>query len=181
MALMPGLDPLLCPNYQTCKQAVGYDPDVEFELFEPQGTVLARRTYTRRTAASSMLLRRGCPQTPQTLGVTDLIANLTEQIAELESRIESQFPADCYIAPPGSSIHFYQVARGDKHYTYYKLWAKRAIFTPVRESCAVKNIHLSKWNDSRCQEGLDGVGRRNKLIHALEQLKTAKTALSADL
>jgi hypothetical protein len=177
MLLSPELDPLLCPNYQTCKQASRSNPDAEFELLETVGTVLTRHSYTRRTAASSMLLRRGCPQTPQSLGFSRLIADLAEQIAELESRITSQFSSDCYIAPTESTVHFYQVKRGDRHYTYYKLCAKKAIFAPARESGNVKNIHLPHWNDSRCQEGLSGVGKRNQLMQVKEKLQSAKSTL----
>jgi hypothetical protein len=224
MMQLPGIDPEECLNYRRCGAATRLTDDDLFELVrvlpEARQRWLERQArfgdveqeciqLTRRQAAMAMLLRRGCPQTPESLGLTALVQRLSRQVEQLEdavNRAEQQ-----YVAPEGSEIHSYSVKRPSRSelrrrrvpeeqirehqhvFSYHKLMASREQFAPVTgwrfnhqtcqwEQCShIRAIHLGQDGDARYQEATAGLMRRNSMMHLRTVLANAVASLEAAL
>lgn len=105
MMLHPGLDAGECENYATCGSASQRTPAEEFELIRVREIRARERQERRRetirvnrhASALMMLMSRGCPQTPESLGVVELlstIAPLVESVRKQLAHFDGQ-----YIAP----------------------------------------------------------------------------------
>lgn len=190
MMLQPGIDPGDCENYATCGGATQLTPEEEFELIrwreiqnrERQEEWERQREairVNRHQAALMMLMGRACPQTPESLGVVDLLA----QVATLVEEVRSQLPQfeGQYIAPEKCEAHTYNVKRPKGVYCYNKLTAAEAIFEPSEKSDKVRVIHLSHDGDPRDSEARLGIERRNALTQARTQINVAQVALAQAL
>jgi hypothetical protein len=195
MLLQPGLEPMDCPNYQTCGSASELTPEEEVELIRVreierqvratqyqeahQRSERIRETIrmSRRSAAVSMLKQRGCPQPLSDFGLNETLVSIEHQIQTFRSLIEQI--ADSYIAPDNCEAHRYSVKRPSGTYSYNKLTSREAIFGPATEPNPVKVIHLSHDDDLRDIEGRLGIERRNRLHQAETQLKIAEAAIEA--
>ena len=186
MMLQPGLEPQNCPNFKTCGGATQLTPEEEVELIrvreirwqqaqEEFRRIQERIRVTRHRAAIMMLMARGCPQTPESLGVIQPIAAIETHLEALRSHLE-QFSGK-YVAPEACEIHEYSVKRPYGKYGYNKLTAETAIFEPSEKDTKVRVIHLSHADDPRCLEGQRGVDRRNHLTQIRTQLRLAEAAL----
>ncbi|BAT56797.1 hypothetical protein NOS3756_58090 (plasmid) [Nostoc sp. NIES-3756] len=187
MMLQPGIDPGFCLNYDTCGGAIELTPDEEIELICVRELENERIQecfrVTRRQAAVMMLMSRGCPQTPESLGVTaqkQEIAACVEQLHHQLNNLEGH-----YIAPPGCEVHHYNVKRPSGVYGYNKLTASEPIFEPSEKQERVRVIHLSHDYDPRNLQARLGIDRRNKLTRvrtllagAIELLQEAANTLS---
>jgi hypothetical protein len=190
MMLQPGLDAGDCENYATCGSATRLTPEEEFELIlwrEVQVQESRKRRQrqqetirvNRHTCALIMLMSRGCPQTPESLGVVELlsrIAPLLEEVRDQLAHFEGQ-----YIAPEKCEAHTYKVKRPIGVYQYNKLSAAEAIFEPSERTEKVKVIHLSNDDDPRNLEARLGIERRNALTQARTQINVAHQALTQAL
>jgi hypothetical protein len=183
MMLCPGIDAGQCENFLTCGAASKYSQEEEFQIlqicqreiagFEPE---LYRQIYliNRRQAALMMLMQRGFPQSPESLGLLEMIQQLTDKIQILQTQLTEM---SGYIAPPGCELHQYSVKRPRGTYSYTKLTAKDGTFSPVKKKNLVKVIHLGGAGDYRSQEAALGIERRNKLLQAKTQLALAISAV----
>lgn len=176
MMQAPGIAPIDCANYISCRVALGLEPETEFELLryrhQQQEQYLETIRLTRSQAATMMLMRRGCPSSPACLGVEEAIDNLLGEIEQLRSQLSPL--ENEYIAPPGTEVQSYIVTRPWGKYSYNKLTASKPIFTPSIEPRNVKVIHLSRDDDARNIEGRLGIERRNRLSKVLTRLNQAK-------
>ena len=186
MMMQPGLDAGDCENYTTCGAATRLTPEEEFELIlwrEVQVQESRKRRerqqqtirVNRHACALIMLMSRGCPQTPDSLGVVELlsrIAPLLEEVRDQLAHFEGQ-----YIAPEKCEAHTYKVKRPLGTYQYNKLTAAEAIFDPSEKAKKVKVIHLSNDDDPRNLEARLGIERRNALTQARTQINVAHQAL----
>ena len=165
MLLQPGLTAIDCPNKHTCGTIIQLTEEDRVELYrarlENNRRIVEQVRMTREQTASYLLSTRGCPQTAESLGVTEAVRQLTEAIALLEDTINEL--NEGYIAPFGAEAHRYTVKRPSGNYEYNKLTSKSAIFPPQQEEKEVKVIHLSKDTDPRNIEGRAGIERRNRL------------------
>ena len=165
MLMQPGLTAIDCPNKHTCGTIIQLTEEDRVELYrarlENNRRIVEQVRMSREQTASYLLSTRGCPQTAESLGVTEAVRQLKEAIAHLESTIEELNTG--YIAPPGAEAHRYTVKRPSGNYEYNKLTSKSAIFPPQQEEKEVKVIHLSKDTDPRNIEGRAGIERRNRL------------------
>ena len=165
MMLHPGLTAIDCPNKDECGTIIQLTQEDRVELYrarlENNRRIVEQVRMTREQTASYLLSTRGCPQTAESLGVTEAVGQLKEAIAHLESTIEELSTG--YIAPPGAEAHRYTVKRPYGNYEYNKLTSKEAIFPPQIKEAKVKTIHLSKDTDPRNIEGRAGIERRNRL------------------
>ncbi|MDM9383488.1 hypothetical protein QUB80_22635 [Chlorogloeopsis sp. ULAP01] len=203
MMLQPGIDPGECLNYKTCGAATKLTPDEEIELIrvreiEAQERELRVRLWnqeweriqetfrtTRRQAAIMMLMSRGCPQSPESLGVTaplQAIAACVQQLHHHLNNLEGQ-----YIAPGGCEVHHYSVKRPSGIYDYNKLTADEPIFEPSQKEQKVRVVHLSHDDDPRNLEARLGIERRNQLTRVrtllastVELLHSCANILSED-
>jgi hypothetical protein len=179
MMLHPGIDPGDCLNYKTCGSTVELTPDEELELVrireEQMRQYQEQIRLTRRSAAIMMLLRRGCTQSPESLGIVSAV----EAIATTLDNIRDGLPNfdGQYIAPPSCELHIYNVKRPSGTYSYYKLTAENAIFAPSEKEQQVRVIHLSHYNDARYIEAQLGIERRNKLTQVRTLLQNASALL----
>ena len=126
-----------------------------------------------------MLMRRGCPQTPASLGTETAINRLVEAIERLRSHftpLENE-----YIAPIGTEVHTYVVTRPWGKYSYNKLTASEPIFAPSIEQRNVKVIHLSRNDDARNIEGRLGIERRNRLMKVSTRLAQAQALVEESI
>ncbi|WP_072013911.1 hypothetical protein [Myxosarcina sp. GI1] len=137
--------------------------------------IVERVRLTREQTASYLLTSRGCPQTPDSLGITDTLAHLRDAIAHLESTITHL--SSSYIAPEGVEAHRYVVKRPYRSYEYNKLTSKEAIFPPQIKEQEVKVVHLSKDDDPRNIEARAGIERRNRLLAIATQIRAATELL----
>jgi len=187
MMLQPGLEPMDCPNYQTCGSASELTPEEEVELIRVREIenleaqqqweqVQERFRINRREAAIMMLMYRGHPQSLDTFGVIDWIEAINVQLQALRSHAE-QFTEDCYIAPSNCEAHIYNVKRPSGTYWYNKLSSTEAIFEPEEKEDKVKVIHLSHADDPRNTEARLGIERRNRLYQVQTQLQIAESAI----
>jgi hypothetical protein len=193
MLLQSGLEPIECPNYSICGRATRLTPDEEVELIrarQEQQDQQAQRCRvqqqyqyqqevwrtTRRQLALEMLLRRGCPQTPQQYIPSETFQQLTQAIAQLQQQLTTQFQ-DSYIPPEGTIAHRYWVHRGYNNYPYNKLMAPSALFAPAQEEQNVRMIHLSRDDDPRNLEARKGITRMQRITAIRSQLQLAQAAL----
>lgn len=193
MLLQPGLEPAECPNYSTCGRATRLTPDEEVELIrvrqeqqaqQAQRQRRAQQQYqhqqevwrtTRRQLALEMLLRRGCPQTPEQYIPSETFEQMTQTIAQLQLQL-AQFEGS-YIPPEGTIAHRYWVHRSYASYPYNKLMAPSALFAPAQEEQNVRMIHLSRDDDPRNLEARKGITRMQQLVAIRSQLQLAQAAL----
>ncbi|WP_414620799.1 hypothetical protein [Calothrix sp. CCY 0018] len=205
MMIQPGIDPSDCLNYQTCGSAYELTPDEQLELIrvrerrweelqqaraeaqQEQQRIQERILISRKQAARMMLISRGCPQSLDSLGITYLITNLTEQLSQLSQQL-AEATQDQYIPPRGVEVHQYNVKRGRKIFEYNKLTASEAIFKPIEKTRevtrngirvminveAVRMIHLSRDDDARNIVARESIKLRNKLLKVETLLKNAQ-------
>lgn len=180
MMLQPGITAQDCPNKDTCGTIIKLTEEEIFELqiarIENQRRILERVRLNNIEAAKLMLERRGCSQTPESLGVTGSIAELEAQISQLRLAIE-ELSNEHYIAPPSVEAHRYTVKRPYGVYQYNKLSSKDAIFPPQIEERDVKVLHLSRDTDPRNLVGRSGIERRNRLLAIKTSLDNATKML----
>ena len=180
MMMQPGLTAIECPNRETCGTIIQLTEEDLIELYqarlENNRRIVERVRMTRGQAAHYLLASRGCPQTPESLGITESIARLRGAIALLESTITELSVG--YVAPMGIEAHRYSVKRPYATYEYNKLTAKKAIFPPQIKEEEVKVIHLSRDEDPRNIEGRSGIERRNRLLAIMTQVQIATDILN---
>lgn len=158
-----------CPNFHNCMALHGLKPDEEGELIrarlEQGERVLETIKVNQRQAAGLMLISRGCPQTPESLGVIQALAAVESRLFQLRQQLFQY--NDVYIAPTDCEIHHYKV-RGK--YEYNKLTAGTNVFDPSEKDSKTRVIHLSIDDDPRNFEARAGIDRRNKLLSLVTQL-----------
>lgn len=192
--LSPGLTAEDCPNRETCGILTELTPEEEVELIRfrqaqaqqwqeelEQREAEAERVrevirVNQRQAAAIMLLARGCTQTPESLGVTEALAQVESRLDQLRSQL-SQYEG-AYIAPTGCELHHYNVKRPWGTYEYNKLTAATPIFEPSEKETKVRVIHLSHDDDPRTLEGRAGIERRNKLLSLTARLSQIEQLLA---
>lgn len=190
MMLQPGIDAGDCENYATCGSATQLTPEEEFELIRWREVQAQEREeqwerqretirVNRHACALMMLMSRGCPQTPESLGVVELLATFAPLLEQVQAQL-AQFQGQ-YIAPEKCEAHTYNVKRPKGTYCYNKLTAAEAIFDPSEKSEKVKVIHLSHDDDPRNSEARLGIERRNALAQARTQINVAHQALTLAL
>lgn len=161
---VPGLTAIECPNKETCGTIIQLTEEDLIELYqarlENNRRIVERVRMTRGQTAHYLLNSRGCPQTPETLGVPQSIDQLKDAIAALEETITEL--GGGYVAPERVEAHRYAVKRPYATYDYNKLTSKEAIFPSQIKEEEVKVIHLSRDTDSRNIEGRAGIERRNR-------------------
>lgn len=162
MLQTPGLAAEDCPNRNTCGILTALTPEEEVELVRVHQLRCERFRVTQRQAAALMLKSRGCPQTPESLGVTAALSQVESQLSQLRARL-SQLEGN-YIAPTDCELHHYNVKRPSGTYEYNKLTASTPIFEPSERREKVRVIHLSHDDDARNLEAREGVKHRNKLL-----------------
>lgn len=180
MMMQPGLEAADCPNYQVCGSATELAPDEQVQLVrvrqEEQRRWEEQIRVSRREAAIMMLMSRACPQSPDSLGLSQLLVHIQEQLSEARSRLfrlEGK-----YIAPEQCQVHQYNVKRPTGTYWYNKLTADEPLFEPAERTQKVCVIHLSRDKDPRNEEGRLGLERRNQLIQARTRLRAIESALN---
>jgi hypothetical protein len=194
MMLTPGLDPGDCPNYRACGSATDLTPEEQVELIRVREVQRQQQEaereqaqqeweriqeeirVNRQEAAVMMLMMRGCPQTSESLGVLDPLAEIETQLTTL--RLHLQSFEGYYVAPEGCEAHRYNVKRPWGVYEYNKLAAQEPIFEPSEKVQRVKVLHLSRDDDPRNLEGRLGIERRNRLTQIRTQLQIAEAALA---
>lgn len=183
MMLEPGLLAEHCLNAEVCGTLTELTPLEEVELIrirqEGWERIQERFRVNQQQASQMMLMSRGCPQSIDSLGVSEAMASVESRLSELWSRL-GEFEG-VYIAPPGCEAHRYNVKRGYGTYWYNKLTAETAIFEPSERQQRVRVIHLSHDDDARNLEAREGIERRNKLLGLITQLTQAEQLLSAVL
>ncbi len=190
MMMQPGLDAGDCENYATCGAATRLTPEEEFELIlwrEVQTQKRQKRRQrqqeiirvNRHTCALIMLMSRGCPQTPESLGVVELLSRIAPLVEEVRDQL-AHFEGE-YIAPEKCEAHTYKVKRPIGVYQYNKLTAAEAIFEPSEKAQKVRVVHLSNDDDPRNLEARLGIERRNALTQARTQINVAHQALTQAL
>ena len=179
MMQYPSIDSGDCLNYKTCGSAVQLSPDEELELDrireEQMRQYQEQIRLTRRSAAIMMLMRRGCPQSPELLGLIPAIEAIATTLDNIRTGL-TNFDGQ-YIAPPGCELHIYNVKRPSGTYSYYKLTAENAMFAPSEKEQEVRVIHLSHQHDARYIEAQLGIERRNKLTQVRTLLHNASILL----
>lgn len=200
MMLQPGLTAENCPNRETCGVLTELSPEEEVELVRIQQAQAQQRQeewqqreaeaervrevvrVSSRQAAAMMLLARGCSQTPESLGVTEALAQVEARLDQLRAQL-SQYEGT-YVAPTDCELHHYNVKRPRGTYEYNKLTAATPIFEPSEKETKVRVIHLSHDDDPRNLEGRAGIERRNKLLSLkarLGQIEQMLASVLADL
>ncbi len=184
--MQPGLTAEDCPNAEVCGLLSELTEEEQVELIRVREQERQRQTQrrrleeerirlTRRQAAVMMLMSRGVPQSPESLGVTELLNRVEEQLGEVRSQLP-RFEGR-YITPLHCEVHRYNVKRPLGTYSYNKLSANSPIFEPSERQQKVKVIHLSGDSDARNEEARRGIERRNRLMQAKSRLRTVKQAL----
>lgn len=173
MFLQPGLLVDDCPNKFTCKNLPNLDRNTQ-TWFSRAISIEGDRTIQRIALCSSeaarlMLLMRGNPQTPSSLGAIAAIDALQATLAEVRNQLVN-YGATTYIAPSNIETHTYSVKRPRGTYQYNKLASLDAIFEPSEKSEKVKVIHLSHDDDPRNLEARAGIDRRNKILQLTAKL-----------
>lgn len=190
MMMQPGLDAGDCENYATCGAATRLTPEEEFELIlwrEVQSQQRQERRQrqqeiirvNRHACALIMLMNRGCPQTPESLGVVELLSRIAPLVESVRSQLD-HFEGQ-YIAPEKCEAHTYKVKRPIGVYQYNKLTAAEAIFEPSEKAQKVRVVHLSNDDDPRNKQARLGIERRNALTQARTQINVAHQALTQAL
>ena len=205
MMIQPGIDPADCLNYETCGSAYELTPDEQLELIQVRRRereeaqrrqqeaqqdwerFQERVLISRKQAARMMLMSRGCPQSLDSLGITNLITDLSEQLSQLSQQLV-EATQDQYIPPRSVDVHTYNVKRGKKVFEYNKLMASEAIFKPIEKTRevtrngikvminveVVRMIHLSRDEDSRNIVARESIDLGNKLLTVETLLNNAK-------
>lgn len=180
--MQPGITAEDCPNAEVCGLLIELSEEEEVELVrvreERSRRLEERLQLTNRQAAVLMLRSRGRPQTPESLGLVEVVESLAEKLEEVRSQLGQFEGKNVYIAPEGVEIHRYNVKRPRGIYFYNKLLAQTPIFEPAERQQQVRVIHLSKSEDARTIEGALGIERRNRLTQARTQLRNAEAALT---
>lgn len=177
MMQMPGIDPENCDNYDVCRGSLRMPPDSPFLVRMEQQTI----PMTRQEAAYIMLMRRGCPQSLESLEITSaLLETIRAGLNQLEENLQ-QYVANQYIPPVGAEIHSYAVKRPYGKYFYFKLAHDNALFAPAQEPHNVKVIHLSAEGDPRHATALEAIQRRNKLLTAKAKLNHALSLIAQSI
>lgn len=153
--------------------------EAEREWQEEWERVQERFRVNQRQAAAMMLMSRGCPQSIDSLGVSEAMVSVESRLSELWLRL-GEFEG-VYIAPPACEVHSYNVKRPSGTYFYNKLTAETAIFEPSERQQRVRVIHLSHDDDARNLEAREGIERRNKLLSLAARLARIEQALTAVL
>ena len=183
MMLQPGLTAEDCPNRNECGTIIRLTEDEVVELqiarLERNRRIVELVSVSPSYAADILLNKRGCPQTLESLGLEESIANLKQAISDAEEKMEDT--ASGYIAPPGVEAHRYVVKRGYGNYEYNKLASKESIFPPQIKDDEVKVLHLSKDNDPRNIKARLGLERRNQLLALKTQLENASKQINQAL
>ena len=192
--LSPGLTAEDCPNRETCGILTDLTPEEEVELIRirqvqaqqwqeelEQREAEAERIrevirVNQRQAAAMMLLARGCTQTPESLGVTEALAQVELRLNQLRAQLVQYEGA--YVAPTACELHHYNVKRPYGVYEYNKLTAEAPIFEPSEKETKVRVIHLSHDDDPRTLEGRAGIERRNKLLSLTARLSQIEQLLA---
>ena len=192
--MIPGLTADQCPNRKTCGLLSEFSPEEQMELIrvrelrcqeleeaaefqrQERERVQERIRVSAHEAAILLLKQRGCPQSPESLGVWGAVAQIDLKLSELRSRL-NQFEGT-YIAPLECEAHVYNVKRPYGVYKYNKLTAETAIFEPSERLNKVRVLHLSHTDDPRNLEAREGIERRNKLMSILNQINQAERLLS---
>lgn len=198
MMIQPGIDPADCLNYETCGSAYELTPDEQLELIrvrerereeaqQERERIQERILISRKQAARMMLMSRGCPQSLDSIGITDAIVDLTGQLSQLSQAL-SEATQDQYIPPKEVEVHKYNVKRKGKVFEYNKLMAGEAVFKPVEKTREIRRngikiminvevvrmIHLSKDEDARNIVARESIELRNKLSKVETLLKNAQ-------
>ncbi len=181
MFLQPGLTAEHCPNQFTCKELPNIDRNTE--IWFRRVTVDGGNDRTLETfplcssqAARLMLLMRGNPQTPNSLGAIAALDELEATLERLRSQL-ANYGTSTYIAPVNTEAHSYSVKRPKGTYQYNKLASLDAIFEPSEKVEKVKVIHLSHDDDPRNLEAKAGIDRRNKILQLTAKLKTFEQSI----
>lgn len=181
MMLQPGLIANNCPNSDTCGTLLDLTPEQEIDFYrirEIEGQQQRERIrINQQQAATLMLLTRGCPQSPSSLGATLALEQVQSAIDRMRSRL-NDYDATTYIAPIDTETHTYSVKRPWGTYQYNKLASPSAIFEPSERSEKVKVIHLSHQDDPRNLEARSGIERRNKLIALAAKLNHIEQSIT---
>ncbi|MEW6495857.1 MAG: hypothetical protein AB1589_25555 [Cyanobacteriota bacterium] len=176
MMMQPGVEASDCLNYEVCGAAQEYTDEDVIELVRVREERRERIRISRGEAARMMLMQRGCSQTPESFGVTQLISEIESTLNEIKEKFR-QFEGH-YIAPSGAEVHQYTVKRRGRLYQYEKLSSQEAIFEPVERSQKVKVVHLGHSNDPRCLKVQEGIERRNRLTQSRSQLREIRKRLA---
>ncbi len=173
MFLEPGLLPKDCPNLFNCKGLPNLSPDTQARIrrvmeLDGDRTLEIIALYSNE-AARLMLLMRGNPQTPNSLGAIAAIDTLQATLTRMRNQLDN-YGTTTYIAPVNTEAHTYSVKRPSGNYQYNKLTATDAIFEPSERTEKVKVIHLSHDRDPRNTEAKAGINRRNKLLQLTAKL-----------
>lgn len=181
MFLQPGLTAEHCPNQFTCKELPNLDRSTETwfrRATEINGDrIIERIPLCSHQAARLMLLMRGNPQTPDSLGAIAALNELETTLLQLHNQL-ANYGNTTYIAPVDTEAHTYSVKRPRGTYQYNKLAAPTAMFEPSEKLEKVKVIHLSHDDDPRNFEAKAGIERRNKLLQLTAKLNAFKESIT---
>ena len=166
MLMQPGLTAEDCPNAEVCGLLTELSEEEQVELIRAREQERQRQTqrrrlvqetvrFTRREAAVMMLMQRGLTQSPESLGLTELLDEVEGRLGEVRSQLP-MFEGK-YVAPLHCEVHRYNVKRPLGTYSYNKLTADSAIFEPSERQQKVRVIHLSRDDDARNREGRAGI------------------------
>lgn len=184
MFLQPGLLADDCPNRAVCKTLPELPTNTQTwfnrNRINEGDRIRERIALTSIEAATLMLLMRGAPETPQSLGTIAAIDLLQQTLSQVRSHLIS-YGDTTYIAPLNTETHPYNVKRPGGTYTYNKLAATDAIFEPAAEPHKVKVIHLSHDSDPRNQIARAGIERRNKLLQLTNKITAIEQTISSVL
>ena len=180
MLLQPGLTAEDCPNKEVCGTIIQLTEEEQAQLYEARMENNRRIVQTvmvsSQGAAQRLLRDRGCPQTPETIGIEESTVALIDAIAACQEMIADL--TSSYVAPPSVEAHRYLVKRPYATYQYNKLTSKEAIFPPQQEEQEVKVLHLSRDTDPRNILGRSGIERRNRILLLKTQIEKATELLS---
>jgi len=180
MLLQPGLTAEDCPNQSVCGTIIQLTEEEQAQLYEARiesnRRVVQTVLMSPQRAARRLLGDRGCPQTPETIGIEESTVALIDAIAACQEMIADL--TSSYVAPPSVEAHRYLVKRPYATYQYNKLTSKKAIFPPQQEENPVKVLHLSRDTDPRNILGRSGIERRNRILLLKTQIEKATELLS---
>ena len=180
MLLQPGLTAEDCPNQSVCGTIIQLTEEEQAQLYEARiesnRRVVQTVLMSPQRAAQRLLGDRGCPQTPETIGIEESTVALIDAIAACQEMIADL--TSSYVAPPSVEAHRYLVKRPYATYQYNKLTSKKAIFPPQQEENPVKVLHLSRDTDPRNILGRSGIERRNRILLLKTQIEKATELLS---
>ena len=169
-----------CPNQSVCGTIIQLTEEEQAQLYEARiesnRRVVQTVLMSPQRAAQRLLGDRGCPQTPETIGIEESTVALIDAIATCQEMIADL--TSSYVAPPSVEAHRYLVKRPYATYQYNKLTSKKAIFPPQQEENPVKVLHLSKDTDPRNILGRSGIERRNRILLLKTQIEKATELLS---